>query len=161
MRIQRGLTVICLSLLALMLVVTPAGAGVTWCRADPIVELNGTEVQIWVSMDGVYEDLVTGPIRVTVFAPNKVSKEITFLDQGFNEHGEEVIFKNRKKVNDDGTFPFEIKVKVPVNTKLLSRDFGINEIPIQIEVLTGDGQVIHVDGSNHGTHVSLELHGTP
>jgi hypothetical protein len=154
------MTAMSLSLLALLLLAMPASAGVTWCRADPWVELNGVEVRIWVMIPAEYEKLVTGPIRVTVYAPNKVSKEITFLDEGFLGHGEEVRFKNRGKVNDDGTFPVDIKVKVPLNSKQLRNDYGLHEIPVLVEIIASDGQLIHVEGSNHGIHSSLELRGT-
>ena len=160
MRIRRLMVAGCLSLLAVLLLTMPVAAGVTWCRADPIVELDGTEVQVWVAMDARYEHLVTGPIQVTFFSPSKISKETTFLDVGFNGHGEEVIFKHRGRVGDDGTFPVEIKVRVPLDMRQLRREFGINEVPILVEVITGDGQVIDVEGGNHGTDVSLRVQGT-
>jgi hypothetical protein len=111
-------------------------------------------------MDLEYEDLVTGPIHVTFFSPNKVSKETTFLDSGFNGFGEEVVFKHRGRVGDDGSFPVEIKVRVPLDMQQLRREYGIHEVPILVEVLTGDGQVIDVEGGSHGTHVSLRVQGT-
>ena len=160
MTVRKLITATCLGLLALLLIAMPAVAGVSWCRADPIVKLNGTEVQVWVSIDAEYEHLVTGPIRVTVFAPNKVSKEITFLDAGFNGHGEEVIFKNRGKVRDSGSFPVDIKVKVPLDMRQLSREYGLNEVPVLVEIITGDGQVIDVEGNDHGVQTSLEIRGT-
>jgi hypothetical protein len=160
MRMRRLLTAGGLGLLAVLLLVMPAAAGVTWCRADPIVELGGTEVQVWVAMDEQYEHLVTGPIRVTFYSPNKISKKTTFLDAGFNGYGEEVIFKHRGKVGADGAFPVEIKVRVPLDNRQLFREYGVHEVPILVEVLTGDGQVIDVDGSNLGTSVSLRVLGT-
>ncbi len=160
MRIRRVMTASCLGLLAVLLLVMPATAGVTWCRADPIVELGGTEVQVWVAMDAEYEHLVTGPIRVTFFSPSKVSKETTFLDPGFNDHGEEVIFKHRGRVGEDGTFPIEIRVRVPLDNRQLHREYGLHEVPILVEILTGDGQVLDVEGSNHGTSAALRVSGT-
>lgn len=160
MRIRRLLTAGGLSLLVALLLAMPAAAGVTWCRADPIVELGGTEVQVWVAMDAQYEHLVTGPIQVTFASPNMVSKKTTFLDSGFNGYGEEVIFKHRGRVADDGTFPVEIKVRVPLDMRQLRREFGLHEVPILAEVVTGDGQVIDVEGSNRGTSVSLLVRGT-
>jgi len=149
----------CLSLLALLLLAMPAAAGVSWCRADPIVELNGTEVQIWVAVASEYEHLVSGPIQVAVFVPNKVSKEITFLDTGFNGYGEEVSFKHRGKVGDDGSFPVEIRVRVPLDNKLLYLEFGRHDIPVLVEIIIADGQVVQIEGSNHGTRLSLHVRG--
>lgn len=156
---RRFVTASFLSLLAVLLLAMPAGAGVSWCRADPIVMLDGTEVQIWVSVAAEYEHLVTGPIRVAVYAPNRVSKEITFLDAGFNGHGEEVNFKHRGRVRDDGSFPVDIKVRVPLDNRQLHREFDRRDIPVLVEVITGDGQVIHLEGTQHGTAVSLDLRG--
>lgn len=160
MHVRRLITAGCLSLLALLVLALPASAGVTWCRADPIVELDGTEVQIWVAIPADYEHLVTGPIRVTVFTPNKVSKETTFLDKGFNGYGEEVIFKHRGKVTDSGSFPVEIKVQVPLDNRQLNREFGLRDIPVLVDIITGDGQVFQVEGNNQATGASLHVRGT-
>lgn len=160
MRVRRLITVACLSLLALLTLAMPAAAGVTWCRADPWVELNGAEVKIWVIIPAEYEHLVTGPIKVTVYAPNKVSKEITYLDEGFLGHGEEVRFKNRGKVNDDGTFQVDLKIRVPLDVRQLRDTYGLNEIPVLVEIIADDNQLMYVEGNNHGVHGSLELRGT-
>jgi hypothetical protein len=160
MRIRRLTTASCVSLLALLLLAMPAAAGVSWCRSDPIVVLDGTEVQVWVAMESDYEHLVSGPIQVTIFTPNKVSKETTYLDDGFNGNGEEVRFRHRDKVADDGSFPVEIRVRVPLDNRLLYQEYGLTEIPVLIEVISSDGQVIAIEGSNRVTSASLQVHGT-
>lgn len=160
MRIRSLMTASCVSLLALLLLAMPALAGVTWCRADPIVELNGTEVQVWVAIDSQYEHLVSGPVEVTVFTPSRIDKRTTFLDAGFNGFGEEVNFRHRGRVSRDGSFPVEIRVSIPVDSWQLQRELGRSEIPIRVEVISGDGQLLDVEGDSHGTFASLQVRGT-
>jgi hypothetical protein len=159
MGIRKMITAASLNLLTLLLLAMPVGAGVSWCRADPIVELNGTEVQIWVAMDSGYEHLVDGPIKVTIFTPNKVDKKATFLDAGFNGYGEEVVFKHRGKMNDDGTIPVSVKVIVPINERQLRQEYGLSEVPILVEIIASDGQTLDVEGTNRGAVASLQVRG--
>ncbi|MEA2598977.1 MAG: hypothetical protein QOF01_5446, partial [Thermomicrobiales bacterium] len=60
------LTVLGLMALVLALQINTASAGISWCRADPGVALNGTVVQIWVAIPLEYQPLVDGPIQVTI-----------------------------------------------------------------------------------------------
>ncbi|HEX5166795.1 MAG TPA: hypothetical protein VFV93_15425, partial [Thermomicrobiales bacterium] len=104
MNVRRLVTAGSLGLLALMLLVMPAAAGVSWCRADPIVELNGTSVQVWVAVGEEHEHLVSGPIQVTVYTPDRVRTRTIFLDEGFNGFGEVVDFRNRGWLDRNGRF---------------------------------------------------------
>ena len=47
---------------------TPVSAGKGWCRSDPIVTLNGVELQFWVAIPDDVQDDVLGPINITMFA---------------------------------------------------------------------------------------------
>src|SRR5919199_3862202 len=76
------------------LLVFPAQAGLVWCQGDPVVELNGTNVQIVVSILEDNGDLVTGPIQVDVATPKSVSRQMVFTDSGFNGYGEQVTFSD-------------------------------------------------------------------
>lgn len=50
--------------LLLALLVFPVQAGLIWCQGDPVVQLNGTNVQVVVSIPDTQQQLVTGPIEV-------------------------------------------------------------------------------------------------
>jgi hypothetical protein len=146
-------------LLALLVLVMPAAAGVSWCRADPIVELNGTSVQVWVAVGEEHEHLVSGPIQVTVYTPDRVRTRTTFLDSGFNGFGEVVQFRNRGWMDRYGRFDVDIEVEVPLNSWQVRREFGMRDVPILVQVITGDGQEISVEGRSSGTEISFELRG--
>ena len=45
-RMARGVTLAATALLSLLLFAMPAGAGWEWCEGDPVVALNGTQLQI-------------------------------------------------------------------------------------------------------------------
>jgi hypothetical protein len=122
-----------LGLLALLVLTVPAGAyGVTWCRADPIVKLNGEEVQIWVAVPAEYTARVTGPIDVTINVPGTVSTKVLFLDAGFNGYGERVTFTSSGSTMPGGTFYMSVVARVPMNGTL-------ETIPVQMEIIH-DGQ---------------------
>ncbi|HEX5165511.1 MAG TPA: hypothetical protein VFV93_08960 [Thermomicrobiales bacterium] len=160
MNVRRLVTAGSLGLLALMLLVMPAAAGVSWCRADPIVELNGTPIQVWVAVSAEHEHLVSGPIQVMVFTSDEVDTNTTYLDDGFNGYGEEVTFRRRNWKHNDESFPVEIKVKVPLDNRQVRREFGMRDIPILIEIITGDGQTISIEGRSSGASASMEVHGS-
>lgn len=129
-------------------------------RADPIVKLDGNELRIWVAMGSEYEYLVNGPIRVTVTTSNRIRKETTFLDAGFNGYGEEIIFKHRGKVNQDGAIPVSMTVVVPIDTRALNREFNQQDVPILVEIIVSDGQVLEIEGSNNGARAVLNVRGS-
>jgi hypothetical protein len=71
---RRGLLAILVGLIASIVVAVPALAGVGWCRADPVVRLNGTDVQIWVAIpEWTYEPATPlPPAAVTAIAVSTV-----------------------------------------------------------------------------------------
>ena len=98
-----------------------------WCRADPIVELEGEEVQIWVAIPDQHQSKVNGPIDVEIAVPDGVSTEVTFLDAGFNGHGETVTFVEGGKGRPD-KFEAHISVSIPLDNPNLA-------IPAEVEVI--------------------------
>jgi hypothetical protein len=146
-----------------MALVSPASAGRAWCRADPIVTIDGTPVQIWVAIPGEFEPYIKDKIKVKVKAPKHLEREVIFLDAGFNGHGEEVKWGDIKDEHpDDDVVPIEIEVKLKVDTKQMEEDFGKVEleamlgkeklVPIQVEVNIGD------DVTTIDTHVEYGHH---
>jgi hypothetical protein len=142
-----------LGLLALLLVSSPVSAGVGWCRADPIVTINGSPLQMWVSIPEIYQPYVKGPIRIRIAVPVEIGDlAVTHLDEGFNGYGEEVIWATHDKpVRPDGTIPVKVRVKVEFNRKALKADFGPGvKVPVRVEVIY-DGESQWYEGTHTQT----------
>ncbi len=165
-----------LSLLAVIVLAMPAFAGRSWCARDPIVRLNGENVQIWVAIPDEFVPAVIGPVDVKVYTPASVTKELIFVDQGFNGYGEEVKFTIEEKsvVRADGSFDVTIRASVPIDKKIakkLGAGRGGRTIPFQITVITnGDlvtydtgsmevtnGQTMVVEQTNDGTKITFTV----
>jgi len=149
--IRRLLSAFTLGLLAVIVLAMPALAGRSWCAKDPIVRLNGADVQIWVAIPEEFVPTVTGPVQVKVYTPVGVSQELIFVDQGFNGFGENVKFSTDEKltVRADGSFDVIIKAWVPVDRELakaLGATRGGHTIPFQITVVTNGDLVTHDNG---------------
>lgn len=132
-----------LGLVALLVFAVPASAGVSWCRADPIVELNGKRVQIWVAIPEQYLDKVSGPIDVQINVPTSVSRKVVFLDSGFNGYGEKVTFTtNNGTLMPGGSFYMTFVVRVPM-------DGFWQSVPVQVEVVHPNGEQQYYYGSQY------------
>jgi hypothetical protein len=146
-----------LGLLALLVLTIPAGAfGVSWCRADPIVRLNGTEVQIWVAVPAEYAPLVNGPIDVRIKTPRQVSEELILTDAGFNGHGETVTFSDMPGKVRRGAFDTLVEVRVPIDARDLP--FG-TVVPVRVEVIPANGETLYFDGTTHMTVFKFKVQG--
>lgn len=87
-----------MSLLALILLSAPALAGVSWCRADPIVLLDGVKYQIIVSVPEQNVQQIDDALLFKFTTRSGSTNEVLFLDAGFNGHGEEVEFESHRSV---------------------------------------------------------------
>lgn len=140
-----------ISVLALAL---PAQAGLSWCKADPIVELNGTKVQILTAIPEEYLPFVEGPIDVEVKAPSSVKTKLLFTDAGYNGHGERVSFSRlngHRGERDGDEEPFRIRIKVVVPI-----DAGI-QVPVLVTVIPDNGAPVIVEGTHQKTVVKLDI----
>ena len=72
------------ALLTLLPFATPVRAGKGWCRSDPIVTLNGVQLQFWIAIPVEEQADVIGPIAVTLVAPKASKMTVVYTDSGFN-----------------------------------------------------------------------------
>ncbi len=127
-----------------------------WCRADPIVEINGEEVQVWVAIPDNMQSAVTGPIEVRFSRPWGTNASVTYLDDGFNGYGERVRFFTDSPANADGSMNIQVFVTVPVDLSKLPA--GVWKVPVQLEIVTDNGRTV-VDGSHWWTSTSVRVGG--
>src|ERR687894_340138 len=70
-------------LLAMFALVTPAQAGLVWCKGDPIVKLNGTLLDISIGIPAEYVLLVNGPVEYEIQTPPEVARQLILADVGY------------------------------------------------------------------------------
>jgi hypothetical protein len=150
-----------LGLLALVLLATPALAGKNWCFRDPVVRLNGTEVQILVAIPDEYVELVNGPAEFEIATPAGVTREVTFTDDGFNGHGEVVTFVDGPgSVDTNGKFSVRVTVRVPIDEDLAAKA-GIRTGKIQVQIImTDDGVTKAVRGTSDNAQMNIKVQST-
>lgn len=130
--------------------VLPAGAQWEWCKSDPIVRLNGVEVQILVAIPADMQPEVTGPVEVEIRAPRGVLRELLLTDAGFNGFGETVEFadlRGGEKWFAGKVFPVHIHVKVPSDRNL--------DMPVQVTVIPENDKPVVEFGDGPNTHVNI------
>jgi hypothetical protein len=134
-------------LLATIVLTMPAMAGVTWCRADPIVRVHGYEIQMWVGVPEGYEQYVNGPISFKIDTPPGIERKVIFTDEGFNGYGETVTW-------GDTWGQAKLTVKVPMNQAALGA--GV-QVPVELTIKSPWGtQVMY--GTHTGTYLSVPLY---
>ena len=167
---KRFIVALPVSLLALLVMAMPITAGREWCAKDPVVDLNGTSLQILVAVPMEYVSLVNGAIDVEINTPSGVERTVIFLDAGFNGYGESVALGDSSgSVAVDGSFAAEVTVVVPIDANA-----GLSSIPVQVTMhtngtLTWDngvpnvvgGETFVVEGDSTGTFTSVTVVGQP
>jgi hypothetical protein len=144
--VRRFSSILALGLLALMVFAAPASAGVSWCRSDPIVRIQGYTAQILVGVPAQYVSLVDGPIDVRIDIPSTFSREVVMTDAGFNGYGERVRW---------GTSYNQVRlvVTVPIDESRL----GPGEIvPVEVTINTPFGNGV-IYGDSTQTTLSVPL----
>src|SRR5690348_14803787 len=122
---RRFLASATLGLLALLLLVAPAAAGRVWCTRDPVVQLNGKNLTLLVSIPQEYQQYVNGAIQTTILTPASVTRKTIFTDTGFNGYGESLRYSNLQyctllllctpaKVAADGSYDIQVSTVVPI-----------------------------------------------
>jgi hypothetical protein len=142
-------------LLVLSFGVNTADAGRLWCSADPVVSLDQRLVSITIAIPLEYLLLVNGPTSVEIKTPSTVDRQV-ILDVGLNLHGSIVTFVDGKGVEQEGRFPVEIKVSVPVDKSQLEPD---EVVPLKVTVLPILGPPVSAEGTADHTKVSTTIRG--
>ena len=152
---RRWLTSAGMAFLALIVLHGSIFAG-GWCRADPIVNINGEEIQVWVAIPANMQQAVNGPIKVQFSRPWDGNAQVIYLDSGFNGHGEEVSFFTGGSANPDGSMQIQIFVTVPVDSSKLPA--GVWTVPVQLEIITHNGSSF-VSGNHWWTSTTVTVGG--
>ena len=142
-----------IALLAAISLALPAHAA-SWCRQDPIVNLEGNRVQILVAVPAEYVHAVNGPIRTYIDTPRRVDEKLLYTDAGFNGHGEEVIFGRRNGKMKRGKFTTDFEVEVPVDESSLPQGF---RVPVRVEIIPEHGAMVTSVGTHRSVAVSMRL----
>lgn len=129
-------------MLAMLILTIPASAGVTWCRADPIVEVEGYRVQILVGVPEGYEQYVNGPIKTKIDVPRGLTRKVIFLDAGFNGYGETVTW-------GDLSNAVRLTVQVPMDQNRLGS--GVT-VPVEVTIISPWGTKVI-----YGNHLNAQI----
>ena len=107
-----------LGVLALLLISAPASAGRAWCRSDPVVIINGSIADVFISSSLLAPLQVTGPTQVVITLPENASI-LAISDLGFL-HGEVVTVKRSSALHVTAQgVEFMIDVYVPAKNTAL------------------------------------------
>ncbi|CAA9380825.1 MAG: hypothetical protein AVDCRST_MAG93-9160 [uncultured Chloroflexia bacterium] len=153
---MRRSRVVCCIVLTIVALLAPAraSAGVTWCRADPVVSLNGTLVDVWVEIPLEYVHLVNGPVTYDIHTHSSVRRALILNDLGFNVRGSRVRFADHEDlIVEDRQFETTFSVHVPVNTSRLAPG---EKIPARLSILVVLGDQVLELGTAMGTTESVK-----
>jgi hypothetical protein len=152
-RMARGVTLAATALLSLLLFAMPAGAGWEWCEGDPVVALNGTQLQIKAAIPVDYRAQVTGPVVVTVTTPRATTQRLVWTDAGFNGYGEAVtlVTGNGSAPGPGESFPVQVAVVVPLPAGVVS--------PLRVTVVPDNGAPVTVEGTAVGVALTTQVTG--
>ena len=109
-----------------------ASAGISWCRVDPGVSINGQTVSIFIASTEEIFEQATGPTDVVVSVPVGVSTELLWTDAGFG-YGETVTFveSSRLRATSSGV-QIMVSAYVPATESL----------PVLVEIVPADAGVV-------------------
>lgn len=148
-RVIRVLLLLCILVVASQPAEPAQAGGTLWCKADPVVSLDGRLVDITVSIPLEFLPYVAGPTQIQIRTPAGVERVVVLNDLGFNLHGSEVTFVDGGVVKDD-LIPVEVRVTVPMQL-----DSG-ERAPMEVMVWPDNKLPTTVVGTNELT--SLRLH---
>jgi hypothetical protein len=152
---NRSVLVVVVALLAM--VAQPRAAYAVWCSSDPVFRLNGTTVDVSISIPVEYMSLVNGPVVYTIQTPPNISREVVVEDPGFNGYGSTVDFVDRGAEVDEEQFLTTVKVYVPIDRRRLPPR---TSVPTILTVFPLNGTRVEVSGTSDWTAASVWITGT-
>jgi hypothetical protein len=115
-----------------LVAVSPAAAGRQWCRKDPAFLVSGTEVNVYVAVPEDKQKYVNGPLKILLYVPTNIAAKVTFVDEGFNGHGEEVMIIPSKELQKSRDHVrILVRATVPAST---------NAVPVQLTIVPAKGK---------------------
>ena len=133
-------------LLALVFLLHASGAGavIEWCRFDPVVDIGGEQMFVYLSGPVDLLDAATGPTVVEIEVPPGVPVTLVSTDQGFG-HGWDVRFAESASLNGaGGGTKVRVRTYVPADA----------DLPVMMQVTDGSGAVLaEVTGTTNASQV--------
>jgi hypothetical protein len=123
-------------LLALVFLLQASGAGavIEWCRSDPVVEIGGEQMYVYLSGPVDLLDAATGPTVVEIQVPPGVPVTLVSTDQGFG-YGWDVRFAESADLNVTGRgTKVRVGAYVPADTAV--------PVLVNMQVTDGSGAVL-------------------
>ena len=99
-RLRRSATLCAIFLLAILLNLQVVEAGRLWCKADPVVTLDGRVVSISLAIPVDSLLMVDGPTRIEIRTPATVERYVVVNDVGFLRGSVVVFTDSDEKVVD-------------------------------------------------------------
>lgn len=112
---RRTTMALVLGLLAMLVLTMPAAAGVSWCRTDPVIEVNGRKAHIYISKDANYKAAITGPTVLVVHVPKGSSYRLIEADNGFGFGYAVTFVEDSKLVARTGYVDVRVQAYVPAD----------------------------------------------
>ncbi len=133
-----GLIVAAIALVSLFGRAGDAKAGFSWCADDPIIQVNGQDIQVWVNVPSDNLSQVQNA-RVEFHVPANVNPKIVLVDQTFFPETVEIV---KDLPNWSGKDGLVLQVKIHIDTIGDGPAF-----PIGAQVIDAAGTTWH-DGSS-------------
>lgn len=96
-----------------------ASAGLSWCRVDPVVSIDGQLADIFVASDVKMLLAATGPIKLRIAIPKGSKKLVVLTDLGFGKGYNISWVETSTLVRKDGRTPVTVEVYAPANDSSL------------------------------------------
>jgi hypothetical protein len=87
---------------------------------------------------------VSGPISIEIGTPANVARELVSTDAGFNGYGEVVTFTNTPNGNGKKGIPVKLKIKLPIDTKLVK---NLKSVQIRVIITQDHSRAVIVKGN--------------
>lgn len=128
-------TSLVLAMVALLVLAVPASAGRAWCRADPIMTIDGELVDVYVSSNLQMFFSANGPIQMVVTVPEGVQANIILHDLGFlRGYRTSIEHSGELQVSSDGHVPVRVAIYAPARR---------NAIPVSVTVVPTGISLLH------------------